>query len=336
MLNEIKKNKKGVTFYFLLLITIFNFSSCNKEAEIESKKAPEVYNPTSCIYGSMTDYYNNIWETIIDLETGKFTKISGMTRDREPLALPLGVRKLTDFTGNKSIFLSEQGKVLVAQDLETFEKTTINLNEQHSINRLMHLNFGDNNNEIYGLDYRTIYLINIINQTVEIIGDIPFDIGDINDFIYLKKQSNFVIFSHKSSDNTPLDNLISVYDPVTLEMTQQQAISSFFGFIKDPNSDNLFCLSTPKENKGFRLTKIQITDAWISIQQQSSTDLDIDKLSYYIQTIHTATNSYICKGGSTSFDTPQTYLYSIDLHTGELTNETFLEECEAMLDIKGE
>ena len=73
----------------------------------------------------------------------------------------------------------------------------------------------------------------------------------------------------------------------------------------------------------------------INILEVSKTDLSINDLSPYVQTIHQGSNSYIIRAGSSNLDAPLNILYSINLTTGELVNEVLIEQTDMVLKIAG-
>ena len=331
---------KTTKFIFLISsITILLFASCKDDDP--TIQAPLVYDAASHIYGTTFKAGIGSWETIIDLETGQFDTIPGTKEPVGALDLPIGVRELTDFDANRRIFVD--GSDLIIQDLETTTKTTIKLldpiypDTEIYIIRFQYLNFGRNKDEIYGIStYNQPYLINLATQTIELISIDVFslDFDQIDDFIYLEDQNDFVFIGQKYSVDDSY--FVSVYDLDANAFTIYDSIPKSFGFVKDHASDRIYALSFPTDNHGFRLMSLDIRDDDVRSILISTENLAIDNLSFYMQTIHTASNSYICRGGSASIEVPENMLYSVDLTTGELKNSIILDDYGIMKSLKGE
>lgn len=331
------------TTKFILLassITILLFASC-KDQDVPA--VPLVYDATSHIYGTMFKSRIGSWETIIDLETGRFDTIPGTKEEAGILNLPIGITELTDFERNKRIFVDANSSNLIIQDLETTNRRAMILldpiypDTERTIPRFRHLNFGSNTDEIYGISSnKQPYLINIATQTIELISIDLFslELDLVDDFIYLEDSNDIVFIGRKYSTPESV-YYVSVYDLDT-EAIIYDSIPKSFGYIKDPSLDRIYALSLPTDDRGFRLMSLDFTENNVSSVLISTEDLAIDELSYYMQTIHTASNSYICRGGSASIEMPENFLYSIDLTTGELKNSVVLDDYGIMKSLKGE
>ncbi len=82
--------------------------------------------------------------------------------------------------------------------------------------------------------------------------------------------------------------------------------------------------------------KIEMATSGIEVTEVSQTDLPIDNLAVYLQTIHTASNTYIIRSGPATLDNPSNTLYSIDLNTGELLRGVALPDAGFLLKLAGE
>jgi len=326
---------------FSLLGSIFLLSACKDEPT--EPLLPLEYNAATSVYGKMYRLNElDRWETIIDLETGLFDTIPGTREAASSISFPSGTTDLTDFEGNRRIFVTSDDKNIIIQNLTSSDQISIELKDPVSgffINRLKHLDFGATNDEIYGISSTNQpYLINVSTKTIELVHtNIPLDLDQVDAFMYLKERNDFVFFGRNHFNDEPSQYFASIYDIDTEQIIIHSSISNSFGYVKDPSSsDRIYALSLPSDDHLFRLISLNISSDNITSLFISTTDLAIDELSSYVQTIHTATNSYICRGGSTSLDDPKNNLYSIDLDSGELTNEVLLDNYGLMLGLKGE
>ena len=120
--------------------------------------------------------------------------------------------------------------------------------------------------------------------------------------------------------------------PDSTAVISTTAISRGFGFVQHPvEKDNIYFIQATQDNKGFRLMKIEMNGDGINVSEISTTDLLINNMSLYLQTIHTASNTYILRGGSNSIETPSNTLYTIDLNNGNLMCEVEIEETGFLL-----
>jgi hypothetical protein len=85
-----------------------------------------------------------------------------------------------------------------------------------------------------------------------------------------------------------------------------------------------------------RLMELNLSGGQFQVMSKSTSDLAIDNLSGYLQTIHSATDSYICRGGSSSGEMPIKIFYKIDLTTGELVNEVTLTDAGLLISLSAE
>lgn len=324
---------------FLLLCSIVLCVTACKKDEVERFCKPSSYDKTNHVYGTMlsTDG-STTWETIIDLTTGLFRAIPA---SEEPLGggldLPLGVRNLTDFEGNRKIYLS--GGKLIIQDLTTFDKTIIELTGQgFNVQNPKYLNFGIDKNTVYFLALVDILSVDLTTQEINLVkDDILVDQNQFDDFIYLPESNDFVFFGQKNFTGGVSEKRVSVFDLDTDTVLYTDSIPNLFGFVKHPENDDIFALTIPTTEKKFRLTRLRAMDDFLFISELSSSNLAIDELSPYLQTVHTATNSYVCRGGTNSIDTQnENTLYSINLTNGTLTGEILIEDYETMIGLQGE
>lgn len=328
----------------LSLIIILSIASCKNNDEVEiscEPLKPSTYNKTNHVYATMLDFNNSQgWETIIDLETGLFDTIAGSGLMQFGINGSLGTRNLTDFDGEKKIYINHDN-ILVIQDLTTFDSMHIDLINPISGSKIVfpqHLNFGGSNNIVYLLSaYNEIFSVNLTSQEISLVKDISVDQSQFSDFIYLKESNDFVFFGQKNFGGGNVEYRVSLFDSDTDEILYTDSLPHFFGFVKHPENDDIFALTIPSADKGFRLMKLQVMENEVNILQLSSSDLAIDELSPYIQTIHTETNSYICRGGTAFIDQPNSNrLYSISLVNGTVTKEVELEGYKTMSGLQGE
>ncbi|MFK8005267.1 MAG: hypothetical protein AB8H03_02810 [Saprospiraceae bacterium] len=325
-------------FSFVIILSI---TSCKDDDPVPVFCKPSSYNKASHVYATMFDdnVFQN-WETIIDLETGLFDTIAGSGQVWPGLDLPIGTRNLTDFAAKKRIYIN-LGNILVIQDLTTFDSTHINLNNQNvggSIDYPQHLNFGENKNIIYFIDGLDIFSVNLTSKEIFLIKEnLSIDQSQFSDFIYLEESNDFVFLGQKNFSSGDSEYRISRYNMDTDEILYTDSIPHLFGFVKYLDNDDIFALTVPSPTQGFRLTRLQAMEGGVNISQLSLSDLALDELSPYLQTIHTATNSYVCRGGTTNLNqTNPNRLYSINLVNGTVTNEVEIEGYKTMIGLQGE
>lgn len=88
---------------FLCLASLFLITSCKKEHIID---LPLKYDPAVHVYGTMDYPYDGRWEIIIDVQTGDWDSIPEASENEGGYNFPLGTKALTDFSGNKKLYLS--------------------------------------------------------------------------------------------------------------------------------------------------------------------------------------------------------------------------------------
>ncbi|MEO1261671.1 MAG: hypothetical protein AAFZ15_22905 [Bacteroidota bacterium] len=323
---------------FLFLLFFVALSACKDDDDANPQ--PLVYDASRHIYGTTSIQGQGSWETIIDLESGRFDTIPGTRENAGGFNFPLSTRELTDFVDNRRLFITFDKNDLVVQDLETAEKNIINLvGNPNSIGLapFEYLNFGKSNNEVLGLYTfeRTIYRVDIMMGNYEPLTEyISMDQDQITNMLY-SPENDYMIFFGQNND-TETVYLYSIFDMSVNEIIAHDTIPRFFGFVKHPSQNSIYCLTIPMNGIGFRLTELMVKEDRLDVRTVSTTDLEIDQLSPNLQTIHSATNSYICKGGSTSIENPETFLYSIDLTTGQLLRSTEVPGYGSMMNIESE
>ncbi len=327
-------------FLFLILIVAV---SCKKDDADMDPAPPTSYDASSHVYATMIEVREGTWETIIDLETGKFRRIEETKSPGSSIEGTAGTTEMIDFINNRRIYKDPANGTghIVVQDLETFESTTIDLFDSDTGRYLTLFGdfyFGPDNEYIYGLTSAyDAYKVDLDTKEVKLIKSLRTEnIKQVQRFIYLQDRDQFLTIGN--SQDVEDSYAYSLYDIESQSVLAEDIMPRLFGFAVHPNNDQIYALTYPTDDRKFRMVEITVNDNGLQIRQKSSSDLAIDELSTKVQTIHTATNSYICRGGSTAFEGegPENTLYSIDLNTGNLKSQVFLEDYKNMLGINGE
>ena len=150
-------------FLALMGTLILLISACDDD----DVSIPQEYDPAIHIYGMSMAPNFEAEEALIDPATGAFRLLEGTKEALGGLDLPIGPRFLTDFVNNRRIYQLGGNNGIILQDLETLEKTTIDIDSlQTSINAWDFLTFGPDNNTIYGFDFADdrIFALDLIAQ----------------------------------------------------------------------------------------------------------------------------------------------------------------------------
>ena len=315
-------------FLALMGTLILLISACDDD----DVSIPQEYDPAIHIYGMSMAPNFEAEEALIDPATGAFRLLEGTKEALGGLDLPIGPRFLTDFVNNRRIYQLGGNNGIILQDLETLEKTTIDIDSlQTSINAWDFLTFGPDNNTIYGFDFADdrIFALDLIAQKISVIAEgLPNYGANLEAFDYLPATNELIFLTSDGYLIYSLENQITALSGAFDK--------ELFGFVRHPDTDRIYALTLPSDEQIFRLVQLIRTDTRLESSDLSTADLAIDNLSPRLQTIHTATNTYICKGGSSNFDNPETILYSIDLNTGELLHDVVLNGFGVMLKLRGE
>jgi len=319
-----------LTFFLGLALTL-GISSCKDDDELRISE----YDPAVHVYATHYRRYVGEWETFIDITTGKYDSIPGTKEIKVGgINVPNGTAALTDFSQNRRIYLSGNGDEMIIQDLTTLEKITITLDLPDGsslITRPEFLTFGADNNTIYVFDRggSAIYVVDVIAQTLNIqLDDLPLNGNSFEAMIYQKSTNDLFFFEKEKYYIIDLD---------TNELLNDNGVlPGLFGFVQHPDNNLLYALTYPNADRVFRLARLERTGNEFIVQILSGSDLAIDQLSPNLQTIHTATNAYVCRGGTTSENNIETYINSIDLSTGELIRTVTLDGFELMKKLEGE
>lgn len=325
--------------YLFSILTLFcgltltlGISSCKDDDE-----QPRIseYDPAIHVYA--TNFRSRVgeWETFVDITTGNYDSIPGTREPAGTINFPNGTAALNDFSQNRRIYLNQvSGQEMTIQDLTTLEKTVITLelpDGSSLITRPEFLTFGADNNTVYAFDTAddAIYVIDLVNQTIDLlVDDIVVDRNGIEAFIYLKSSHEIVFLGN---------DFYTIYDLNSGQLViEDDTIPDLFGFVKHPDTDDIYCLSFPTTDFAFRLVRMVKQGGQYGVVMISLEDLEIDNLSPNLQTIHTATNAFVCRGGTTLENNIETYIYSIDLNTGELIRTVTLNGFELMTKLEGE
>jgi hypothetical protein len=336
---------KNLTRFFLL-ITLFSFCflACDKDENPITDTTFE-YDSQKHVYGTLMSANDLGWENqevIIDIESGELSIIEGTTKAGGGIDFPNGTKDLTDFEQKRRIFKDLATNNMVVQDLETGEKEIIELNDSDgiSIGSANYFVFGDDNNTVYVLtSVADIWSVDLSTKSIELIQDqVSLDLNNyqIEDFRYHRGSQKLLIFGKRSNSSTSDAYAVFTFDVVSKTVELQHSLPALFGYQVHPDGERIFGLTLPSDDEGFRLTEILFSNGSFDTKKISNEDLAIDQLSPYIQTIHTASNSYVCRGGSNSIEMPETILYQIDLTTGELLGEATLAKVGHLLKLEGE
>ena len=241
-----------ISLFFLGLIFTLALSSCGDDDEQPSISE---YDPSVHVYA--TNFRSRVgeWETFIDITTGSYDSIPGTKLPAGGINFPNGTAVLTDFQQNRRIYLDPgSGGELIVQDLTTLEKTVITLelpDGSSLITRPEFLTFGADNNTVYAFDTAddAIYVVDLVNQTFDLlIDDIVVDRNGLEAFIYLKSSHEIVFLGN---------DFYTIYDLSSGQLVlEDDTIPDLFGFVKHPDTDDIYCLSFPTTDFAFRTRTI--------------------------------------------------------------------------------
>lgn len=304
------------------------------------------YNSSEHIYGTFGYWDDGFWEVVIDPATGGLSKIIRSEETFPGRSPRTGAFELTSFKRNERIYSSPNSSTLKVQNLETLNITDIVLRDNSLDQMVIYpqlLRFGADQNEVYLMDTdNSIWKIDINSQVVRKVHDgIPIAEGTyITDLFYIASTGHFLVMTNNTAANAYTADNIFLFNPVlpdAVAMISATAIASGFGFAQHPDEPyTIYFIQQPQDDKGFRLMKISMTVVGVNVSEISRSDLPIDNLSVYLQTIHTASNTYIIRSGSGSIERPSNTLYSIDLSKGDLVREVEIREAGILLKLAGE
>lgn len=333
MLNS-KKPIFKLTLFIGIICSICFLTSCQDDDDINNS-LPLTYDATKHIYGTASGPFpsSEKWEVIINPQTGAYDSISG-TKNSDLIYIHpsnSGTKNLTDFDSNKRIFWNHLDFNLVVQDLESLEKVTIKFEDSISSTSGSHplfFSFGASNDIVYVLDQAgTLWLVNLSTNSVEMLfSGLYFDNHVLDYQLYLESTNQLVYGGHIGSTNVHISNAVFTFDLNTGEINSIGNISDSFGWVMSPQSENILCLTTPTDQQGFRLMQFRIIDNNLQTELLSQEDLPIDNMSFHTQTIHSATNTYICRGGKNNENISENNLYSIDISSGEIVQTIMIDE----------
>jgi outer membrane protein assembly factor BamB len=322
----------SILIFFTGMMLTLSISSCKDDDEQPSISE---YDPSVHVYA--TNFRSRVgeWETFIDITTGNYDSIPGTKEPAGAINFPNGTAALTDFPQNRRIYINQaDGQEMIIQNLTTLEKTTIPLelpDGSSLITRPEFLAFGADNNTVYAFDIadNAIYVVNLTTQTLSIHADnLPLNGSSFEAMIY-QKSTNDLLFLEREK--------YYIFDLDANELVNDSGVlPGLFGFVQHPDNDFVYALTYPNADRVFRLVRLARTDNEFTTQTLSGSDLAIDDLSPNLQTIHTATNAFVCRGGTTLENNIETYIYSIDLTTGELLRTVTLNGFELMTKLEGE
>ncbi|MEL6835470.1 MAG: hypothetical protein AAFP77_20885 [Bacteroidota bacterium] len=328
------------TLFAFALLSITIFSACDDDDLL----LPETYDGTKHIYGTIADFSNDnqgVSEVIIDPQTGAFSTLEG-TESGLIIAFPSGTKNLFDFARNRRVYWDVLEFRLVIQDLETLEKTAINVSDPANSVALLNpqfVTFGANNDVVYIYDTTgDLWAIDLITETPELLYS-RLDFGElyVDNQLYLASTNQLVYGAHPDIVNRYVSSAIYTLDLATGELQNLGDIEETFGWAKDPQDERIYGLRLATDETGFRLVELELTGSEASTRLLSQEDLAISSLSAHTQTIHTATNTYICRGGSTREGMNENNIYSIDLSSGELIRTVSIgNKDQLILNIDGE
>lgn len=328
-------------FFIFIFLFITVLCSCkNDDAAL-----PELcsYDSSVHIFGTtQMNQFNNAYdvEIYIDPNTGQFDTIPGTSVPSGGFSFPLGPNRLVSFEHNKRFHTD--GNELTIQDLSTSKYSIIELRDTaigQSVIFPQATFFGNDNNQIFILDTDdSIWEVNLLNNKVEkIIEDINNDNDAyVSTILYLKDSNDFLFGINRTAVNANTVTELYLYDTDIDTVSASLIIDESFGFVQVPQQDQAYFIKRSNGQEGFRLGEVKVLGGEIFTNLKSTSDLAIDQLSPYLQTIHTASNSYICRGGSTSIENPTSFLYKIDITSGELISEVELEDVGTMLGLASE
>ena len=342
-------NNKISQAIILVFVLLSSFSCSNNDIE-DIPLAPIEYDPTQHIQATIKDVWSGewysaksdcAWEAIIDLETGAFDTIPGTGDPFDPYLKPMGPDRLTDFENNRRIYAQREMGRLVVQDLESLEEKYVELKDPETGDNIripLYLDFGNSPNELFAFSYyNRIYRIDLETLSIELVGEITLtDIREVTEMIFSKASQRIILLGQTFSTSIQEASAYAMYDFAEQTIVREGRIPVTFGFVKHPTETSIFCLTSPNSEVDFRLIEFEIRMDGLFEINRSPTDLAINNISTHRSTIHSATNSYIVRGGSTHEFNLVTVLYQIDLETGELKSETMIDLPCNLLKIAGE
>jgi len=330
-------NQSRLLLFFFALTTL-TYMACDDDGDM---RAPVEYNPNCCVYSTMQrDDVNQRWEAVIELATGNWDTIPETVRPAASFQLPIGVNRLNDFSGNRHLYTDFNGVNLVVQDLTTFDTTKLALNDPETgqkIEGALFLQEGRNSDEYFlysGLEGR-VYGIDLAARSLSVALDtFPLGFDLLNDFVYSPSENYFVFMGQVNQGFTERLYTATIYDNATKNLVARDTFPQrLFGFVPDPDAGRMFALTFPENQFGYRLYEVQFRGAdGLSYTELSAENLAIGQLSEQLQTLHTASNSYLCYGESPPFKV----IYQLDLDSGDLRAQIVLEEFGTLIKLDGE
>ena len=331
--------KRSDLFLFLFaLMTTFIYTACDDDADT---RTPVAYNPNCCVYGTLQrDDLSQRWEVVVELESGDWDSIPETRRPSASFQLPVGVNRLNDFSGNRHLYTDFNGVNLVVQDLTTFDTAMVPLNDPETglkINGSLFLQEGRSSDEYFlysGLEER-VYGIDLATQTLRVALDtFPLGFDLLNDFVYSPSEDYFVFMGQINQSFTERLYTATIYDHATKTLVARDTFPQrLFGFVPDPDLGRMFALTFPENQFGYRLYEVGFRgEEGLEYTELSNENLAIGQLSEQLQTLHTASNSYLCYGETSPFNV----VYQVDLNSGELRAQIVLEDFGTMIKLDGE
>lgn len=327
--------KQNLTFFFLVFI--ISFSTCKDDDAQIQETSILPYSSTEHVYGSVHSLEGKI-EVVINPQTGQIEELEGAEDSAVSLSSPIGTKVLTDFEGNKRLFISASSKSsLTIQDLNTLEYTVIEIKDldiEELITNPRFLRWGATTDEVYIMDSDgSLWSVNIPEQKVNKLFDFTLSNEHyVDNFYYIPSLNQFAIHSNTTAFGA-LSTQLTLIDAETAEIEDELPLPAGVGLQQHPvNKNEFFYIKAYTEEEGFRLMQVIIEEVSLAIVTKSIAALPIDNLSFYVSTIHTANQVYVTKGGQA----PNTVLYSINLNTGELVKEVKLATDKSLVSLKGE
>lgn len=330
-------NRSRLLLSILALATL-TYTACDDDSDM---RTPVEYNPNCCVYSTMQrDDLSQRWEVAVELESGNWDSIPETRRPSAPFQLPVGVNRLNDFSGNRHLYTDADGANLIVQDLTTFDIFTLPLNDPETgqeIEGSLFLQEGRSSDEyfLYSGQEERVYGIDLAAQSLSIALDtFPLDFDLLNDFVYSPSENYFVFMGQINQSFTERLYTATIYDNETQALVARDTFPQrLFGFVPDPDAGRMFALTFPENQFGYRLYEVQFRGAdGLAYTELSNQNLAIGQLSEQLQTLHTASNSYLCYGESPPFKV----IYQLDLDSGDLRTQIVLDEFGTMIKLDGE
>ncbi len=332
--------------YLLLagMMTITLLFSCNSDDDQLGFSSLLPYNPDKHMYGTLQFQDGTRWErweVAIDLATGRLDSIPGTKEDSGSITSPNGTKDLTAFNTNKRIYI-DLDKNLVVQDLDTAEETVIEITDTASGASVLfpqYVRFAASEEELFLIDTDdTVWFIDLLTEEVEKTAiQLPIPSGAyLSNVYYIAATDDFLYSTNSSAINSGTITNLHFYDLGSETVIQSATITESFGLVPSSTPGQFYFLQIPTEDTGFRLVELQVNPGQLMLAEISDADLAIDELTLYTQTTHTATNSYVCRGGSNNLEDLSNTLYIIDLDSGDLIDEVVLEVDGILSKLAGE